>query len=82
MFLHDIDYDKLDIGHGDTLTEPLHWDDEQFEAIVSNPPYSIKLAGDSDSLLINDPRFLLPECLRPKAELTLHLLCTHYALTF
>ncbi len=38
MFLHDIDYDKFDIGHGDTLTDPLHWDDEPFEAIVSNPP--------------------------------------------
>lgn len=42
MFLHDIDYDKFDIAHGDTLTEPQHWDDEPFEAIVSNPPYSIK----------------------------------------
>jgi len=42
MFLHDIDFDKFDIGHGDTLTDPLHWDDEPFEAIVSNPPYSIK----------------------------------------
>ena len=41
MFLHDIDYDKFDIGLGDTLTEPLHWDDEPFEAIVSNPPISI-----------------------------------------
>ena len=38
MFLHDIDYDKFDIAHGDTLTEPAHWDDEPFEAIVSNPP--------------------------------------------
>jgi type I restriction enzyme M protein len=42
MFLHDIDYDKFHIGHGDTLTDPLHEDDEPFEAIVSNPPYSIK----------------------------------------
>src|SRR5215469_7657081 len=40
MFLHDIDFDKFDIGHEDTLTKPLHWDDEPFEAIVSNPPYS------------------------------------------
>jgi type I restriction enzyme M protein len=46
MFLHDIGYDKFDIGHGDTLTDPLHWDDEPFEAIVSNPPYSIKWKGD------------------------------------
>jgi len=57
MFLHDIDYDKFDIAHGDTLTDPLHWDDEPFEAIVSNPPYSIKWKGDSDPILINDPRF-------------------------
>ncbi|MDI9428114.1 MAG: type I restriction-modification system subunit M, partial [Spirochaetota bacterium] len=42
MFLHDIDYDKFDIAHGDTLTDPKHWDDEPFEAIVSNPPYSIR----------------------------------------
>ncbi|MDR1966013.1 MAG: type I restriction-modification system subunit M, partial [Synergistaceae bacterium] len=57
MFLHDIDYDKFDIGHGDTLTDPLHWDDEPFEAIVSNPPYSIKWEGDGNAVLINDPRF-------------------------
>ena len=36
MFLHNIDYDKFDIAHGDTLTEPMHWDEEPFEAIVSN----------------------------------------------
>ena len=57
MFLHDIDYDIFDIAHGDTLTDPLHWDDEPFEAIVSNPPYSIKWDGDSNPILINDPRF-------------------------
>jgi len=57
MFLHDIDYDKFDIGLGDTLTDTLHWDDEPFEAIVSNPPYSIRWAGDENPLLINDPRF-------------------------
>jgi len=68
MFLHDIDYDKFDIGHGDTLTDPLHWDDEPFEAIVSNPPYSIKWAGDSDSLLINDPRFSPAGVLAPKSK--------------
>ena len=48
MFLHDIDYDKFDIALGDTLTNPLHWDDEPFEAIVSNPPYSIQWEGDSN----------------------------------
>ncbi len=68
MFLHDIDYDKFDVGHGDTLTDPLHWDDEPFEAIVSNPPYSIKWAGDSDSLLINDPRFSPAGVLAPKSK--------------
>ena len=68
MFLHDIDYDKFDIAHGDTLTDPQHWDDEPFEAIVSNPPYSIKWAGDSDPLLINDPRFSPAGVLAPKSK--------------
>ena len=68
MFLHDIDYDKFDIGHGDTLTEPLHWDDEPFEAIVSNPPYSIKWEGDGNPLLINDPRFSPAGVLAPKSK--------------
>lgn len=68
MFLHDIDYDKFDVGHGDTLTEPLHWDDEPFEAIVSNPPYSIKWDGDSNPLLINDPRFSPAGVLAPKSK--------------
>ena len=68
MFLHDIDYDKFDIAHGDTLTEPLHWDDEPFEAIVSNPPYSIKWGGDSNPLLINDPRFSPAGVLAPKSK--------------
>lgn len=68
MFLHDIDYDKFDIAHGDTLTEPQHWDDEPFEAIVSNPPYSIKWDGDSNSLMINDPRFSPAGVLAPKSK--------------
>jgi len=68
MFLHDIDYDKFDICHGDTLTDPLHWDDEPFEAIVSNPPYSIKWDGDANSLLINDPRFSPAGVLAPKSK--------------
>lgn len=68
MFLHDIEYDKFDIGHGDTLTDPLHWDDEPFEAIVSNPPYSIKWDGDSNPLLINDPRFSPAGVLAPKSK--------------
>jgi type I restriction enzyme M protein len=41
MFLHDINYEKFNIAHGDTLTHPKHWDEEPFDAIVSNPPYSI-----------------------------------------
>jgi len=68
MFLHDIDFDKFDIGHGDTLTDPLHWDDEPFEAIVSNPPYSIKWGGDANPLLINDPRFSPAGVLAPKSK--------------
>lgn len=68
MFLHDIDYDKFDIAHGDTLTEPMHWDDEPFEAIVSNPPYSIKWKGEDDSILINDPRFSPAGVLAPKSK--------------
>lgn len=68
MFLHDIDYDKFDIALGDTLTEPQHIDDEPFEAIVSNPPYSIKWEGDANPLLINDPRFAPAGVLAPKSK--------------
>jgi type I restriction enzyme M protein len=68
MFLHDIDYDKFEIAHGDTLLEPMHWDDEPFEAIVSNPPYSIQWQGDSNPLLINDPRFSSAGVLAPKSK--------------
>lgn len=68
MFLHDIDYDKFDIVHGDTLIDPLHWDDEPFEVIVSNPPYSIRWDGDSNPLLINDPRFSPAGVLAPKSK--------------
>lgn len=68
MFLHDIDYDKFDIAHGDTLTEPQHWDDEPFEAIVSNPPYSIHWDGDANPLMINDPRFSPAGVLAPKSK--------------
>ena len=68
MFLHDIDYDKFDIAHGDTLTDPHHWDDEPFEAIVSNPPYSIHWEGDANPILINDPRFSPAGILAPKSK--------------
>lgn len=68
MFLHDVDFDKFDIAHDDTLTYPNHWDEEPFEVIVSNPPYSIKWAGDGDPLLINDPRFSPAGVLAPKSK--------------
>ena len=68
MFLHDIGFDKFDIACEDTLTNPQHWDDEPFELIVSNPPYSIKWAGDSNPLLINDPRFAPAGVLAPKSK--------------
>jgi type I restriction enzyme M protein len=78
MFLHDINYEKFDIAHGDTLSEPKHWDDEPFDAIVSNPPYSIKWEGDANPLLINDPRFAPAGVLAPKSKadlaFTLHML--------
>lgn len=68
MFLHDIGYDKFDIACEDTLTAPQHWDDEPFEVIVSNPPYSIKWVGDDDATLINDPRFAPAGVLAPKSK--------------
>jgi len=78
MFLHDVNFEKFDIAHGDTLTDPAHWDDEPFEAIVSNPPYSIKWDGDANPLLINDPRFAPAGVLAPKSKadlaFTLHIL--------
>lgn len=78
MFLHDINYNNFDIAHGDTLTDPRHWDDEPFDAIVSNPPYSIRWDGDADPLLINDPRFSPAGVLAPKGKadlaFTMHML--------
>ncbi len=68
MFLHDIEFDKFNIACEDTLTAPQHWDDEPFELIVSNPPYSIKWAGDENPLLINDPRFSSAGVLAPKSK--------------
>ena len=68
MFLHDIDYDKFDIACEDTLLSPQHWDDEPFEVIVSNPPYSIKWAGDDNTVLINDPRYSPAGVLAPKSK--------------
>lgn len=78
MFLHDINYEKFNLAHGDTLIDPAHWDDEPFEAIVSNPPYSIKWAGDSNPLLINDERYAPAGVLAPKSKadlaFTMHML--------
>ena len=78
MFLHDVNFDKFDIALGDTLKEPAHWDDEPFDAIVSNPPYSIKWEGKENPLNINDARFSPAGVLAPasKADLafTMHML--------
>ena len=78
MFLHDVNYEKFSIAHGDTLTDPAHWDDQPFEAIVSNPPYSINWEGDANPLLINDERFAPAGVLAPKSKadlaFTLHIL--------
>jgi len=68
MFLHDIGFDKFAVECEDTLTNPQHWDDEPFELIVSNPPYSIRWAGDDNPLLINDPRFSPAGVLAPKSK--------------
>ncbi|MEI7432380.1 MAG: type I restriction-modification system subunit M [Betaproteobacteria bacterium] len=78
MFLHDINYEKFDIVHGDTLVDPGHLDEAPFDAIVSNPPYSIHWAGDSNPLTINDPRFSPAGVLAPKSKadlaFTMHIL--------
>lgn len=78
MFLHDINYNNFDIAHGNTLTDPKHWDDEPFDAIVSNPPYSIKWDGDANPIMINDPRFSPAGVLAPKSKadlaFTMHML--------
>jgi type I restriction enzyme M protein len=78
MFLHDVNYNNFDIAHGDTLTDPKHWDDEPFDAIVSNPPYSINWEGDANPILINDPRFSPAGVLAPKSKadlaFTMHML--------
>ena len=78
MFLHDINFEQFHIAHGDTLTDPAHWDDEPFDAIVSNPPYSIRWDGDANPLLINDPRFAPAGVLAPKSKadlaFTMHIL--------
>lgn len=66
MFLHNINYDKFNIQLGDTLLNPQLKDDKPFDAIVSNPPYSLKWIGDNDPTLINDERFSPAGVLAPK----------------
>ena len=68
MFLHNINYDKFNIQLGDTLREPHFGDDKPFDAIVSNPPYSVKWVGSDDPTLINDDRFAPAGVLAPKSK--------------
>ncbi|EJM7154849.1 type I restriction-modification system subunit M [Vibrio parahaemolyticus] len=68
MFLHNINYDKFDIQLGDTLIEPHFLDGKPFDAIVSNPPYSVKWLGNDDPTLINDDRFAPAGVLAPKSK--------------
>lgn len=78
MFLHDINYNKFNLALGDTLEDPKHWDDEPFDAIVSNPPYSKPWAGKNNPILINDPRFSQAGILAPTSKgdlaFTMHML--------
>ena len=80
MFLHDIGYNKFDIQCEDTMINPQHWDEVPFDAIVCNPPYSHKWEGDSNPLLINDPRFAPAGVLAPKAyeDFAFILHCLHW----
>ena len=78
MFLHGVNYEKFDISHGDTLLDPDHGGEQLFEAIVSNPPYSINWEGDANPLLINDARYAPAGVLAPKSKadlaFTMHML--------
>ena len=68
MFLHNINYDKFNIQLGNTLIDPHFGDDKPFDAIVSNPPYSVKWIGSDDPTLINDERFAPAGVLAPKSK--------------
>ena len=68
MFLHNINYDKFDIALGDTLIKPHYGDEKPFDAIVSNPPYSVNWVGSDDPTLINDDRFAPAGVLAPKSK--------------
>ncbi len=68
MFLHNINYDKFNVQLGNTLTDPHFGDEKPFDAIVSNPPYSVKWIGSDDPTLINDDRFAPAGVLAPKSK--------------
>jgi len=68
MFLHNINYDKFDIALGNTLLDPHYGDEKPFDAIVSNPPYSVNWIGSDDPTLINDERFAPAGVLAPKSK--------------
>ena len=78
MFLHHVPFNMFDIQLGDTLTEPKHMAEIPFDAIVSNPPYSTRWAGDANPLLINDDRYSPAGVLAPKTKadlaFTMHML--------
>lgn len=78
MILHDVNFTKFDLALGDTLTEPQHWDYEPFDAIVSNVPFSTSWEGDTNPVLMDDPRFSPAGVLAPNknADLafTMHML--------
>ena len=78
MFLHNVNFDNFDIRLEDTLLKPLHLDDAPFDAIVSNPPYSLKWEGKDNTILINDPRYSPAGVLAPKSAadlaFTMHML--------
>ena len=78
MFLHNVNYDNFDIRLEDTLLKPQHLDDAPFDAIVSNPPYSLHWEGKDNTILINDPRYSPAGVLAPKSAadlaFTMHML--------
>jgi type I restriction enzyme M protein len=81
MFLHNINYDKFNIQLGNTLLDPHFGDDKPFDAIVSNPPYSVKWIGSDDPTLINDERFA-PAGARAQIQGRLLPLCCTHSVTF